>query len=328
MSGVPRRKRRRGRRLTVVVFLGVVLVGAGIVGGGAWLDTSLHRSPAMADYPDRPASGHGTNWLLVGSDSRQGLTAEQQQELTTGDDVDTGRTDTILLIHVPTFGSGASTTMVSLPRDSYVAIPGYGPDKINAAYALGGAALLVETVEQATGVRLDHYVEIGFSGFASLVDALGGVEVCSPEPIDDPLAGIELPSGCQTLNGADALGFVRTRATARADLDRMAHQRLFMSALLRRVGTPAVWLDPRRWYHAARAAADALTVDFDDHVWDLALLGWALHGSHTAVTVPIGEFTSGDAGSVVVWDHDAAGELFDALAADTPVPPATGDNQS
>jgi LCP family protein required for cell wall assembly len=290
------------------------------VGTGFWVDRSMHRTAALTDYPDRPAQGQGTNWLLVGSDSREGLSPEQQADLTTGGDIGNGRTDTILLVHVPGLGSSAATTMVSIPRDSYVPIPGYGTDKINAAFALGGAPLLAQTVEQATGLRLDHYAEVGFDGFAVMVDALGGVTACPAEPISDPLAGIDLPAGCQELDGPTALGYVRTRATPRADLDRMTNQRQFMSDLLHRASTPAVWLNPWRWYSVPHAAVAALTVNDGDHVWDLARLGWALHGSTTTVTVPIGEFTSGDAGSVVVWDHDLAGELFEALGTDSPVP--------
>ena len=143
-------------------------------------------------------------------------------------------------------------------------IPGHGKDKINSAFATGGASLLIQTVEQATGLRLDHYAEIGFSGFAGLVDALGGVTVCPTTPINDPLAGIDLPAGCQQLKGRDALGYVRTRDTPRADLDRMINQRQFMSALLHRAASPAVWLNPWRWYSVPRAAADALTVDQGD----------------------------------------------------------------
>ncbi|HET9892729.1 MAG TPA: LCP family protein, partial [Mycobacterium sp.] len=188
------------------------------------------------------------------------------------------------------------------------------------AFAMGGAQLLVQTVEQATGLRLDHYAEVGFGGFAALVDALGGVTVCAKTSFDDPLAGIDLPAGCHTLNGRNALGYVRSRDTPRADLDRMVNQRQFVAALLQRAASPAVWLNPWRWYAVPRAAADALTVDRGDHVWDLVRLGWALHGSTITMTVPIGQFTSGDAGSVVVWNHDEAARLFQSLAADTPVP--------
>jgi LCP family protein required for cell wall assembly len=317
----PRRKRAWGQLISLSLVIVVLLISAGILGGTLWMETALHRDPVLADYPGRPAAGRGTTWLLVGSDSRQGLTAEQQQALATGGDTGNGRTDTILLVHVPTFGSRTPTTMVSIPRDSYVPIPGYGRDKINAAFAMGGAPLLAQTVEQATGLRLDHYAEVGFSGFAVLVDALGGITVCPGAPMNDPLAGIDLPAGCQKLDGRDALGYVRSRDTPRADLDRMANQRQFMSALLHRAESPAVWLNPWRWYSVPHAAAAALTVDHGDHVWDIARLGWALHGSTTALTVPIGEFTGSDVGSVVVWDHDKAAQLFDALAADQPVPP-------
>ena len=197
--------------------------------------------------------------------------------------------------------------MVSIPRDSYVPIPGHGKDKINAAFAMGGAPLLIQTVEQATGLRLDHYAEIGFGGFAVLVDALGGVTMC-PTDADQRSAGRHRPAGRLPEARRPQRAGLRAgrRATPRADLDRMVNQRQFMSALLHRAASPAVWLNPLRWYSVPRAAAGALTVDQGDHVWDLARLGWALHGSTTTLTVPIGEFTSSDAGSVVVWNHDAA----------------------
>jgi LCP family protein required for cell wall assembly len=321
-----RRKRAWGQLISLSLVVIVLLITAGILGGTLWMETALHREPVLTAYPGRPAAGRGSTWLLVGSDSRQGLTVEQQQALATGGDTGNGRTDTMLLVHVPSLGSRTPTTMVSIPRDSYVPIPGYGRDKINAAFALGGAQLLAQTVEQATGLRLDHYAEVGFSGFAVLVDALGGVTVCPTAPISDPLAGIDLPAGCQKLDGRNALGFVRSRDTPRADLDRMVNQRQFMSAVLHRAASPAVWCNPWRWYSVAHAATGALTVDAGDHAWDMARLGWALHGSTIALTVPIGEFTSSDAGAVVVWDHDKAARLFDALTADQPVPPAVLEN--
>jgi len=327
----PRRSKRAKRRRLRTIALGLVilllLATAGVLGGMLWFDSAVHRQPVLSDYADRPAPGRGTNWLLVGSDSRQDLTPEQQEQLATGGDVGTGRTDTMMLVHVPGIGSNARTTLVSIPRDSYVPIPGHGRDKINAAFTMGGAPLLAQTVEQATGLRLDHYAEVGFGGFAGLVDALGGVTVCPTEPMRDPLAGLDLPAGCQQLDGRSALGYVRTRATPRADLDRMINQRQFMSALLHRAGSPAVWLNPWRWYSVPHAAADALTVDRGDHAWDLARLGWALHGATTPMTVPIGEFTDTGVGSVVVWNHDAASALFEALAADAPVPPGALQDQ-
>lgn len=314
------------RILLSIVTIGLVATLASL-GIAVWVEASMHRVAVFTDFGGRPAAGAGTNWLLVGSDSRADLTEQQQADLSTGGEVGNGRTDTILLVHIPGLLSGGPTTMVSIPRDSYVNIPGYGMDKLNAAFAVGGPALLAQTVEENTGLRLDHYAEVGFAGFGGVVDALGGVTVCPSDPISDPLAGIDLPAGCQVLNGPNSLGYVRSRATPRADLDRMLHQREFMSAMLHRAASPAVWLNPWRWYAVPRAALSALTVDTDTHVWDLTVLTWGLRSSTTTVTVPIGEFTANEAGAVVVWDQDAAGALFEALRTDAPIPQQVLDNQ-
>lgn len=311
--------------LSLIAFGMVTVIAA--VGVAVWVDAGLRRVPALTDYQDRPAGGSGTNWLLVGTDSRGDLTPEQQAELSTGGDLGSGRTDTILLVHIPGFISTQPTTLVSIPRDSYVEIPGWGTDKINAAFAEGGAPLLTQTVELATGLRIDHYAEIGFAGFDDIVDALGGVQLCLAEPISDPLAGIDLPGGCQRMDGASALGYVRSRATPRADLDRMLHQREFISAMLDRATSPSTLINPWRWYSVPRAVMSSLSVDTDTHVWDLGRLGWSLHGSATTVTVPIGEFTGNESGAVVVWDSQAAGALFDALRSDSAVPQQVIDGQ-
>ena len=316
--------RRRISGIVAVAVVGMVVV---TLGTALRVEASLRRIAVFNDYDGRPAAGAGTNWLLVGSDSREDLSPEQQAALSTGGDLGSGRTDTILLVHIPGLLSGGHATMVSIPRDSYVDIPGYGMDKINAAFAVGGPALLAQTVEQDTGLRLDHYAEVGFAGFGDVVDALGGVQVCPTDPIDDPLAGINLPAGCQTLDGPDALGYVRTRATPRADLDRMIHQREFMSALLSRAGDAGVWLNPWRWYAVPHAAVSALTVNTDVHVWSLAALAWALRGASATITVPVGEFTVNEAGDVVVWDSAAAGALFEALRTDSAIPQEVLDRQ-
>ncbi|MGE2837253.1 LCP family protein, partial [Mycobacterium sp. SMC-4] len=316
-AGPQRRRRRRWPHVILAMLL--VLVTA-TVAAAVWIDLSLQRVTALTDYPGRPATGAGTTWLLVGSDSRSDLTPEEQAALTTGGDLGASRTDTILLVHLPGLGASVPPTVVSIPRDSYVEIPGYGSDKINAAFSLGGAALLTQTVEQATGLRIDRYAEIGFGGFARLVDAVGGVTICPAEPINDPLAGIDLAAGCQHVDGATALGFVRSRATPRADLDRMVNQRRFVSTLVQRAASPTVFLNPLRWYPMVRAVADTLTVGQGEHVWNLARLAWTLRGDVTTVTVPIGEFSVNGSGAIVVWDEQAAAALFTALAQDIELP--------
>lgn len=310
----------------VLIVLGLA-VPAATLAAGVWLDINLRRVAVLGDDPGRPAAGSGTNWLLVGSDGRADLSPEQQADLATGGDLGSSRTDTILVVHVPALLSAVPPTVVSIPRDSYLEIPGWGMDKVNAAFAQGGPALLTQTVEQATGLRIDHYAEIGFAGFGAVVDGLGGVRICLAEPLADPLAGVDLPAGCQTVPGNDALGYVRSRDTPRADLDRMLHQREFIGAVLERVSEPAVWLNPWRWYAFAHAVAAALSVDHGAHSWDLARLAWALRGPVITVTVPIGEAIGNEAGDVLVWDTDAAAALFGALRTDSAVPQQVFDAQ-
>ena len=247
-GGPPRRPGGRGqlpprkRRWRLVRRIIAVLVVLFVVGGVVtwfYVDNSLQRVSALADYSGRPAQGSGTNWLIVGSDSRQGLTDTQAAQLHTGDAsaVSGGRTDTIMLVHLP--DNSTKPTMVSLLRDSLVSIPGHGQTKINAAYAYGGPSLLVQTVEGATGLRIDHYAEIGLGGFASVVDDVGGVTMCLPQADHDTFAGIDLPAGCQKLNGTNALGYVRSRhAFAASDYARTEHQRQFIGALASRDRQP------------------------------------------------------------------------------------------
>ncbi|MEV6334547.1 LCP family protein [Nocardia vinacea] len=312
----PPRRRRKLHLFRWFLVLLVVLVLA-VVGAVIKLDGSLNRIDALANYSDRVGDTPGTNWLLVGSDGRAGLTADQEQELATGGEVGPERTDTIMLVHIPKSGA---TTLVSLPRDSYVSIPGHGKDKLNAAFAFGGAPLLVQTVETATGVHIDHYAQIGFGGFAGIVDTLGGIDVCVPKAIDDPLAGINLAAGCQTLDGPQALGFVRSRATALADIDRMNNQRLFMAALLKKATSAGTLANPFTLWPLASDTAKSLKVDKGDHIWNLGQLGWAMRGDTVATTVPIGGFTDTDSGNVLLWDKQRAGQFFDDLAKDQPIP--------
>ncbi|MBN9645316.1 LCP family protein [Corynebacterium mendelii] len=304
----PRRRRGCGCGCFSGIVLPLVVIVALIVAGMLYVDARLPR--VAATPPQRIASTSGTNWLLVGSDSRQGLTAEQEQQLGTGGDLGSSRTDTIMLAHIPLRGQ---PTLLSIPRDSYVDIPGYGMNKINASFAFGGPQLLVQTVEGATGLHIDHYAEVGFGGFAGIVDAIGGVEMCLDQPIADPLAHIDLPAGCQKLGGPDALGYVRSRAFPRGDLDRVEHQREFFSALLDTATSPATLLNPFRFFPLIKRGMMSLTIGADDHVWNLARLVWAVRGGVATETVPIADMGMTDVGSVVYWDNEQAGALFAGL---------------
>ena len=307
------KRRRRGpkeRRKVKLPGCGAVLalVIALLIGSVLIADARLNRTAAM---PDQQISGtSGTNWLLVGSDSRTGLSEKDVERLGTGGDLGTVRTDTIMLMHLPLRGK---PTLVSIPRDSYVPVPGYGYDKINAAFSIGGPQLLVETVEQNTGLHVDRYAEIGMGGLAGVVDAAGGVEICVAEPIDDPLANINLQPGCQQMDGPTALGYVRTRATAQGDLDRVARQREFMTTLVTRLLSPSVYLNPFRMARLLWVTPSLLTVNSDDHAWNLARIVIALRGGLKTETVPIGGFTDTEVGNVVLWDDAEAEALFESL---------------
>ena len=323
------RKRRRWGRIVLSVFGVIVLL---FVAALLYVELAMNRVEAITDYPGRPAEGAGTNWLIVGSDSRAGLTAEQQKELSTGDP-EGQRTDTIMLMHIP--DNDTKPTLVSLLRDSYVDIPGWQKNKLNAAYAHGyaqnkdeGAAqLLVKTVEGKTGLHIDHYMEIGFGGFASLVDDVGGVNICVKNAINDPKAGIKLKAGCQELDGKNALGYVRTRATARADLDRVTHQREFISALTDKATSFGTMINPFRMIPLIADAPDAITVDSGDHLWNLPSLAFAMSGagdgSLVTTTVPWDASRSHSVpgvGAVIEWDSKKAPEFFDDLNHDRAIP--------
>lgn len=280
-----------------------------------YYDSKLHRVDALSSYAGRVADTPGTNWLIVGTDSRAGLTDQQKENLATGD-ADGARTDTIMMAHLPPSGK---PMLISIPRDLYVPIPGMGSHKINAAFNNGGAKLLVQTVEEFTGVRIDHYVEIGFGGFDQLVDAVGGVEMCLGKPLRDPKAGLKLKAGCQTLNGAQALGLVRTRAFPNADLERVVNQRKFLAALMSRATSPAVLLNPFRVFPFVSGAVDAVTVDTGDHLWNLAWLAFKIKGDPITTTVPSdGDQATDDGDSLIPGTTTA--QFFDHIARGQAVP--------
>ncbi|SNC71450.1 transcriptional attenuator, LytR family [Kytococcus aerolatus] len=311
---VPTRRRHPVRQAlgVLALLLAVWLVATGFAVWDSW--RQVGRTEAMPIWEGRPEDTSGRNYLLVGSDARDTLSPEERRRLGTGN-TEGRRTDTIMLVHVPTFGE---PTLVSIPRDSYVPIRGMGENKINASYNVGGAPLLVDTVEQNTGLRIDGYVEIGFGGFTHVVDELGGVELCPDQDIQDGKAHLDLKAGCQEMDGVTALSYVRARYfDPRGDLGRVERQREFLSALSEQVLTPGTVLLPWEVHGVGSAVTPALTVDEHDSMLEVAS---ALNGVRRAsggdrqVTVPVADSTlSTPHGWAVSWDEERAGALWQAL---------------
>ena len=259
----------------------------------------------------------GTNWLIAGSDSRGGLTAAQENQLALGRDITGSRSDTIMLLHLP--ANGTRPTLVSIPRDSYVPIPGVGENKINAAYSIGGPKLLVETVQNVTGLHINHFMSIGFGGLVSVVNDVGGVQMCLKAPMKDPLAGLNLKAGCQTLDGDQALSFVRTRAFSEGDLQREQDQRVLLKGILSKLTSTGTLINPFAVIPAANGAASAISVDSSTGLSQLISVAFALRNPVTT-TVPFGGFANTSAGSVVEWNTTAAKQFFSDLAHDQALP--------
>ena len=326
-SSPQRPGRGTGHRWRRVLVSAVVLVLAWLafmvwVPFHAWGEVQhIDASPVGA----RPAESKGHDYVLVGSDSREGLTAAQQKQLTTGSVKDAGgkRTDSIILVHVPS-GDG-KPALISLPRDSYLPIPGHGRNKINAAYTFGGPKLLVRTIEEVTDVRIDGYVEIGFGGFSSVVDSLEGVDICVARPMKDPLAGINLKAGCQTLNGPKALGYVRARySDPLGDIGRVQRQRQFLGAIMHKAASPSTVLIPWRYYAFATTAGAGLTVGEDTSLRDVTRVLQAMrsvsNGEGLSLTVPVSNpALPTHVGSAVKWDSPKALDLFNAIKNDEPL---------
>jgi LCP family protein required for cell wall assembly len=243
---------------------------------------------------DRPSEQPGTTYLLVGSDSRRGLTAEERKELTTGD------------------ASGARTD--TIPRDSLVPIEGYGTTKINAAYAFGGPKLLVKTIESNTGIRVDDYVEIGFGGLVKVVDSLGGVEICPKDDLKDKDSGLDVEKGCQTADGRTALAYSRNRHSfGNGDIQRVQNQREVLGSISSEAKSPWTVLNPVRYVRVASGASGSLRIG--ENVGPLALakfafaLSSAMGGGGLSCTVPIQDLA-------VNWDAQRAPKMFDYIRTD------------
>ncbi|MDO5662432.1 MAG: LCP family protein [Brachybacterium sp.] len=249
--------------VTLLVLCLALLLGWGI-GLTAWADSRMDHVDALSEKPNTP----GTTYLIAGSDQR----AEDAADGTEG-----ARADTMMLLHR---APGGNAYLISLPRDTLVDIPGHGRHKLNAAFAFGGPSLLVQTVEEFTGLTIDHYVEIGFDGVSDMVDAVDHVNLCIDQDVDDERSGLQMTEGCHDVGGEQALAFVRARYfDPTADLGRQQRQQQFVAALMDRVTSPGVILNPISQVRLAGAGGDALTTDDATGMIDLSRMGLAMRSA-------------------------------------------------
>ncbi len=289
-----RRRRRRRPGLSVLKWLLLAWL-VFLLAVPVWAYFDVTKVDAEPDG-QRPDDEGGTNYLIVGSDARGGLAG--------------ARTDTIMLLHT---GKGPNVLM-SIPRDSIVEIPGRGTNKINAAFAFGGAKLLVSTFEQNTGIRVDDYVEIGFQGLVKLVDAVGGITICPKQDMKDADAKLDIKRGCQEADGKTALGYARSRKLfATGDIQRAQNQREVVSAIGSEVLSWKTFVNPVRYYRVVTGGAESVKLGENTGPLAVAKFGIAMNRvdgeSGRTCAVPIADFA-------VNWDAERAPELFGYLQRD------------
>jgi LCP family protein required for cell wall assembly len=337
----------RTGRLAVVGRVVAAVLSLTLLAGSGWgwylarvAEASVGRTDAIpaegnTDAQGSDHAGKAMNLLLVGRDSRAGLTAEQAQEFSTGDPEGLLNTDTMILVHIPADGSAAA--FVSIPRDLYVSIPGYGEAKLNSAFGRGydaaegsdadkeaaGARLLIQTISGVTGVQIDHFAEINLLGFINISSIVGGVEVNLCEATDDPLSGAHFEAGEQTISGAEALAFVRQRHGLNSELDRQVRQQVFLAGLIRNVLSQDLLLNPVKQRQVIQQVGTSVTVDRGLNLFDLAAQMQSVRPDEISFqTVPGLADAKEDAGDVLEpVDPDALKEFFASLSA-TPSPAA------
>jgi len=292
-------------------------------------DHNLTRATGVIKPGGAEATGGAENVLLVGSDNREGTGDTFAQAAPGQEQVIGQRSDTVMLAHIAKGHQKA--TVVSLPRDSWVTIPAYTDtkgvahpahkDKLNAAFSLGGAPLLVDTVQQLTGIHIDHYAEIDFAGFQNMVNALGGVNVCLTKAAHDKNTGINLSAGEHHLDGKTALAFVRQRyGLALGDLDRIKRQQQFMASMMRQVERAGTLANPLKLNAFLDALTKSITVDSGMSLTDMTKLAVKLKGLTTGnvvlTTLPIAGFEKQNGQDVDKVDDVKAAALFEALKND------------
>jgi LCP family protein required for cell wall assembly len=306
---------RTGTHRAAVVVRGLAAVlSVLLVAGSGWgwylvrvAEASVNRTDAIpttgnSDINGDAHAGQAMNMLLVGVDSRAGLTQEQIDEYATGNPDDLHNTDTMMLVHIPADGSAAS--FVSFPRDMYVQIPGHGRGKLNSAYSAGfddvdgsedekragGARLLIQTISNLSGLQIDHYAEINLLGFINLTSIVGGVDVDLCQASDDSVTGAHFDAGPQTLSGSQALLFVRQRhgvGERSSDFDRVARQQVFIAGMLRNLLSSDLMLNPNKQRQVVEQVGSSVTLDRGLDIFTLAAQMQGVQpGSITFQTIP------------------------------------------
>ncbi|MCL2780344.1 MAG: LCP family protein [Actinomycetia bacterium] len=298
------------------------LVALVVFAGSGWVwhtYNGLHPPKLDAISTAKPSgttavkfNGKDQNILIVGNDDRETATDAELKQLGTGRDGGSLNTDTMMLLHVPANGSKA--TVISFPRDSYVAIPGFGMNKLNAAYSFGtnaangdrstGARLLVQTIQDLTGLTINHFVSVDLIGFYRISNAIGGVPVNLCEAQREPNSGINLPAGWSNIKGTQALAFVRQRyGLPNGDLDRIKRQQYFLSAAFHKLTSGGVLLSPSKLTKVIDAVNKSVYVDKNFKPIQLVEQMQSLtSGNLTFSTIPTNGFADNEAGSVVVVD--------------------------
>ena len=324
-AGSALRRPGRGWRIALLSVLAIFLVLTLATGGLAlWVRHSIASgmefiADPFADIPTRApqqkvAAGEepAVNILVLGTDSRTSASDPSQWK------EGAQRTDAIMIVQVS--GDRKTVSVMSIPRDSWVEIPGHGQGKINAAYSYGGPSLTIHTVENLTGIHIDHFAVANFESFVALTDEIGGVRVNLKTP--QTLAGKELGAGAQVLNGQQALAYTRERSSLpNGDFDRVKRQQTWMRSIVSRVLTNGTLSSPTALYSFLKTASRTVAVDESftlNQMQSLALETRHLHSNDIRfMTVPTaGTGTSADGQSIVTLDADADTPLFKAFAED------------
>jgi len=302
--------------------------------------SSIHRTDVFSGLKIRPdrAAGSALNYLLVGSDTREGLSKAELAKLRVGS-IKTAagkRSDTIILIHISKNRDKA--TIVSIPRDTFASVPQWTDSKgvvhqpsrrkINETFGMGDAPLLIATIEGMTNVRIDHYLEVNFAGFAHMVDALGGVTVCLNKAIRDSKSHIDIAAGKHKLDGITALKYVRARSfDGLGDLGRMRRQQRFIGSMINAATSSGTLLNPIKLVSFVNAALATMTTDPQlqrDDILTLATQLKSLSASRVQMlTVPLSNvnYSADGVFGAVLWDPQLAPELWRRIREDIPVAP-------